>query len=533
MLSSLWNSSGARKRRGLPVALGGLIVAALGIALGCTEGGQVASSDESLLVSAGGERLLGTRLPSGVRAFRGIPFAAPPVGALRWKSPQPHRARKGVQDAEEFGAACPQDQGNADWYRDVAAGLGADRRVIPPLTKVSEDCLYLNVWTPTTAGDTPRAVMVWIHGGSNVNGYAHEPNYRGGALASARDLVVVSINYRLGPLGFMAHPALEQEDPQRVSGYYGLADQVAALRWVQDNIAAFGGDPTQVTVFGESAGGGNISALMRMPSALGLFHRAIIQSGALAPYDRIDYSEALKVGEQFFESLRAPNVEAMRALPWEQMVQKRAAELKSYYFGPIADGVNLVADAEVAGIPLMVGANHDEWLMYLPEDVESSWHDALQQHAPRAQRKVAQLLEQRYDSVEMRANRLISAAEFWCPAREVANRMESLGVTPYVYLFTRVRPGGDALLAYHGAEIPYVFDTADSWLPGDSVDDRLTMAMQSYWANFATRGDPNGPALARWPPYASDTQNILQLGGDIELSSGEWTELCDLIESSQ
>ena len=198
-----------------------------------------------------------------MHAYRGIPYAAPPTGPLRWQAPRPHVARQGIQDGTDFAPACPQDQANPDWYRDLAAGFGVDGRVVPELARISEDCLYLNVWAPAEPRETLRPVMVWIHGGGNVSGYAYEPNYRGGPLA-ASGIVAVSLNYRLGPLGFMAHPALAQEDRQQVSAYYGLADQLAALEWVKENIAAFGGDPENVTVFGESAGGGNIAALMRM-----------------------------------------------------------------------------------------------------------------------------------------------------------------------------------------------------------------------------------------------------------------------------
>ena len=417
--------------------------AALILVAGCSVRSGQASLEDPLVV-AGGEPLRGTRLASGVHAYRGIPYAAPPTGPLRWRSPRPHVARQGIQDSTDFAAACPQDQANPDWYRAIAAGFGVDGLVVPELARISEDCLYLNVWAPAEPGETLRPVMVWIHGGSNVNGYAHEPNYRGEPLA-ASGVVAVSLNYRLGPLGFMAHPALAGEDRQQVSGYYGLADQVAALKWVKQNIAAFGGDPENVTVFGESAGGGNIAALMRMPSASGLLHRAIIQSGALAPYDRIDYDDALKAGERLGASLDATTIAALRDLDWRVLVAKSASELPHYYFGPVAEGVHLPADSNVPPVPLMIGANRD------------------------------------------------------------------------------------ALLAYHGAEIPYVFATADDWLPADSIDRELTAAMQAYWVNFAMRADPNGTALPKWAAYDSEARRILELGDEIRSANGEWVELCDLI----
>ena len=509
-----------------------LRVAALILLAACSLDPARQSSHEDALVDAGGERLRGVRLPSGGHVFRGIPFAAPPLGPLRWKAPRPHTAREGVQDSAAFGPACPQDQGNPDWYRNVAAGFGVKGHVIPELTQVSEDCLYLNVWTPAESLETPRPVMVWIHGGSNVNGYAFEPNYLGDRLAAA-GVVVLSINYRLGPFGFMAHPSLANEDKHGASGYYGLADQVAALQWVKENIAAFGGDPSNVTVFGESAGGGNISALMRMPSASGLFHKAIIQSGALAPYDTIDYDDALEFGERLSASLDTTTARQMRKLHWRDLIEKHRVELTDYYFGPIADGYHLTAGAELAPVPLIIGANRDEWLMYLPPDALSALHDALDRYALSARTRVARFLEQKYERIEMRANRLISAAEFWCPALDLANRAEALGQATYVYFFTRARPGGNALLAYHGAEIPYVFNTADDWLPADSTDLQLTTAMRAYWTNFARRGDPNDAGLPRWVGYDDGERNILELGDEIRSANDEWVELCDLLEGDR
>ena len=436
-----------------------------------------------------------------------------------------------MQDATEFAPACPQDQGNHDWYRDVAVGFGAERSVIAELTNISEDCLYLNVWTSADSSGRPKPVMVWIHGGSNVNGYAHEPNYRGYRLAEA-GVVVVSINYRLGVLGFMAHPRLHNEDENRSSGYYGLADQVAALEWIKQNIAAFGGDPNNVTVFGESAGGGNISALMRMPSAKGLFHKAIIQSGALAPYDSIDYDQALAAGERLIASLSVTAAGEMRSLDWQDLVESRGPILSDYYFGPIADGHYLPADEVHPPVPLMIGANRDEMLMYLSGDTLESLNDALDRYAGVARSQVSQFLEDNYGSIEARANRLSSAAEFWCPALDLAERSGSMGQPAYVYFFTRSRPGGDALLAYHGAEIPYVFDTADDWLPADQTDQRLAAGMQKYWINFSTNGNPNGKDLPLWHPYDERDRNILELGDDIRSSNDEWVALCDLLDSA-
>jgi len=223
-----------------------LVILLLAAIAGCAK-----TPVEIPIVEAEGEVLVGTHVYADgkMAVFRGIPYAAPPVGELRWRPPEPHVPRAGNQDASRFGSACPQLQGNPDWYRDVAQKFGRspDEISVPDLTDIREDCLFLNVWSQNLGGDVPQPVMVWIHGGSSINGFSHEPNYLGHNLAK-RDVVVVSINYRLGALGFMAHPALTAESDRKVSGNYGLLDQIAALEWVRDNIAAFGGAARQGSV---------------------------------------------------------------------------------------------------------------------------------------------------------------------------------------------------------------------------------------------------------------------------------------------
>ncbi|MBW2714613.1 MAG: carboxylesterase family protein, partial [Deltaproteobacteria bacterium] len=277
------------------------------------------------IAEAGGEILVGMHVDAGdqMMVFRGVPYAAPPAGELRWRPPEPHVPRTGRQDASRFGSACPQLQGNPDWYRDVAEKFGRPGTEIADLTDIREDCLYLNVWTQNLAGDEPQPVMVWIHGGANVNGVAHEPNYLGYNLAK-RDVVIVSINYRLGALGFLAHPALSAESERGVSGNYGLLDQIAALEWVRDNIASFGGDPDQVTVFGESAGAADIGTLIASPLSKGLFRRAIIQSGGYSIDYRKTVRDAEAVGEGFLRTLGVDDgpgqLKQMRALSWQDIV---------------------------------------------------------------------------------------------------------------------------------------------------------------------------------------------------------------------
>lgn len=507
-----------------------LVITSIGAGLaGC--GPEPQSGRQGTLVwRLGDAEIKGLVASDGVAEFRGIAYAQPPVGNLRWRATQPLDFSGSEIDATKFGSACPQGQGNPDWYRTVAKGLDADPDIIADLDDISEDCLYLNVWSSGATGP-PKPVMVWIHGGSNVNGYSHEPNYAGERLAT-RGVVVVSLNYRLGALGFMPHPLLDEEDPDRVSGYYGLADQVAALQWVQSNIAAFGGDPDNVTIFGESAGGGNIGALLRMSSATGLFHRAAIQSGALGPYDAIDYAAASKAGRRLFETLEVETLAQMRATPWRALVDNIPTALPDYYFGPVADGKHLADPAIANPVPLLIGVNADEMLMYLPPDQARPFENALSVYAGQRRDEVAAYLAQSETDALAKANLLASASEFACPALALARQVAREGLPVYFYYFTRVRPGGEALGAYHGAEIPYVFDTADAWLPAAETDRELARIMGSYWTNFARKGDPNGAELPRWAPYDPMTGNVHELGASIGAAPDHPGRLCALLASS-
>ncbi|MGB3471010.1 MAG: carboxylesterase family protein [Erythrobacter sp.] len=488
------------------------------------------SEKETLVWGIGGAEIRGLVASNGVAEFRGIAYAKPPVGDLRWRAPQQLPPSVGEIDATRFGSACPQGQGNPDWYRTVAKGLDADPELIADLDDISEDCLYLNVWS-NGAGGTPKPVMVWIHGGSNVNGFSHEPNYLGHRLA-ARDIVFVSLNYRLGALGFLPHPLLDEEDPNAVSGYYGLADQVAALQWIQSNIAAFGGAPDNVTIFGESAGGGNIAALLRMRSASGLFHRAAIQSGALAPYDAVDYEAATKAGEKLFDTLEAKTLEQMRATPWEELVDQTPIVLPDYYFGPVADGRQLEGREITSPVPLLIGVNADEMLMYMPQGELRPFESALSTYGGEQRDAVAAYFAQGESGALAQANRLASASEFFCPALGLARQVAREGVPVFYYYFTRIRPDGEELGAYHGAEIPYVFDTADEWLPSSETDRELTQMMVSYWTNFARSGDPNGSELPQWQPFDPSAGTVHELGISVGATSDHPARACSLLSTS-
>ena len=463
--------------------------------------------------------------------------------ARRWRPPEPHVPRAGNQDATRFGPACPQLQSNADWYRDVAEKFGLSRKKISDMTNIREDCLYLNVWSQNLSGNTPQPVMVWIHGGGNVDGYSHEPNYHGHNLAR-RDVVVVSINYRLGVLGFMAHPALTAESDRKVSGNYGLLDQIAALEWVRDNIANFGGDPDRVTVFGESAGAADIGTLIASPLARGLFRRGIIQSGGYPLYDTTTVSDDAVFGIKLMSALGVDDgpdqLERMRALPWQDIINAVPSAAPGSFSGAVVDGWLLPEPAadifeaqEQNPVEIAIGSNDNEWFMYLPQPVdEEQLHAVLKQRIREGHRAemLAALSKAAGGDVAARLDLLTGAADFHCPSLAIADAQRQLTDRVFVYRFSRIRPKGEKLLAYHGAEIPYVFDTADDWLPADRVDRALTDTMLGYWTQFAKTGDPNGPGLPNWPAFDPRRDVHQDLGDEVRAATGLRREFCEALD---
>jgi para-nitrobenzyl esterase len=463
----------------------------------------------------------------GVRAFKGIPYAAPPVGGLRWKPPQAVQAWNGVRSSTEWGPRCMQSDRLGD---------------IDPLNKrMDEDCLYLNVWTPAKSEAEKLAVMVWIHGGSNLNGAGTQPEYDGARLAS-KGVVVMTINYRLDIFGFLAHPELTKESDSRSSGNYGLLDQIAALKWVQNNIAAFGGDPARVTVFGESAGSLDISLLMTSPLAKGLFARAIGESGgALTPIVAFG-PKPLQVGERdggdFVASIGANSLADLRARPAAELLEATLKKPILYGFG-VVDGyvvpehpASVFAKGRQNDVPLLVGWNADEGTLFaarvaFPANAPS-YADRL-----RAQFKdQAELALKLYppgstpDENKAAFAALLGDEIIGYGGWAWSERAAATGTAPvYRYYFTRRPPGAPPLSispltapgVYHSAELYYVFDALSvrEW-PWDADDRRLADAMSSYWVNFAKTGDPNLPGLPQWSAYKPNGGGlVMELGTEI------------------
>jgi len=498
-------------------------------------------------VMAGGELLEGEVLDpeTGLLVFRGIPFAAPPTGDMRWRPPGPHIARQGVQEASAFGPACPQLQGNPDFYRYVAERYGASPDVVPPMLNISEDCLYLNVWTKRRTGSEKRPVMVWIYGGGNSNGYAQEPEYLGDNFA-ARDVVYVSLNYRLGALGFLAHKGLSAESGRAVSGNYGILDQIAALQWVKDNIAAFGGDPDNITVFGESAGAANTTTMIASPLAKGLFQHAISQSGGYPVDVFYTLEEAEIIGGRIAQHLEVENaenpalsIESLRALDWQIIVQGAVDSEAGDYSAVNIDGwllpdalASMYQRGQLNDVDLMIGANRNEDYPWIKEDATTDdLAQSLERFDSPYREELGALLKTDSDAApRLLIDRLDSARDFLCSSLFIANTMARHGNPVYFYYFTRVRPGGKRLLAYHGAEISYPHDSAYEWMPADNTDRSLTEFMGRYWVNFASTGSPNGDGLPNWPKYTAKGGDYQELGDTVKTGSGLETEICSIFD---
>ena len=444
-------------------------------------GGLLPVGAQPPVLTVDGGRIEGVMDEEGVAVYKGIPYAAPPVGDLRWKKPQPVQPWQGVRKCDKWGDASlqgGQEKGSFYWKEFYQDGN-------PPM---SEDCLYLNVWTPAAGQtDADLPVMFWIHGGAFQNGFGHEIEFDGDAMAK-KGVVLVTINYRLGMCGFLAHPLLTAENDGKGSGNYGLFDQLAALKWVKKNIASFGGNPDNVTVFGQSAGAGSVQALISSPLAKGYIQRAIIQSGGGLGgiISTRSLADAEKPGKAMWDASGMTTLEQMRACPADRFQEvmmtymKQQKTFNGMPYSPCVDGELLTAtvyEAAVNGqeldIPYMIG----------------------------------------YTSGDMAPDRMQKAAVDWSLLLEKQGRKPA-----YVYCFSRDLPGedlkapdGSAIMpgAFHSSELWYVFGTLDKcWRPMEQADYELSDRMVSYWTNFAKTGNPNGQGVPQWKPCTQGDNHI-------------------------
>ncbi len=458
-----------------------------------------AGVEESVHLDSGS--LSGTWTPdAAVRVFRGIPYAAPPVGKLRWQAPQPAAHWDGVRRADQFGAICMQP-----------AFRGANPAANPP--KMSEDCLFLNVWTTSTSASERRPVMVWIHPGGYQTGSGSTPGYDGEALAK-KGVVLVTINYRLGVFGFFSHPELTKESENHTSGNYGLMDQLAALQWIQRNIAAFGGDPRRVMVFGDSAGSASISNLMGSPLAKGLFQRAAGQSGAwmgISLTSTHTLAEAEQAGVRMAEETHAHNLAGLRAMSAEDLLKTGHGD------GPVIDGWliqedvgTIFAEGKQNDVPLLVGSNKDEGTFFLqPTTAEKFIERSRVRFGDQADaflKLYPAASDEQASASQLAAFRdeLAFVMRIWVRAQTKTGRSKA-----FLYYFLHEPPapvgstsrGGFGSGATHGAEAQYIFENLLPPRAWTDLDHQVSEMLSSYWVNFASNGNPNGKGLVNWPAF--------------------------------
>jgi para-nitrobenzyl esterase len=512
-----------------------LTAMAASLLAGCGGSGTQTATAENQLLESG--PISGT-LEDGIWTYKGIPYAAPPVGELRWKEPQPVEAWTEVRPCTEYGPACPQPEADISGFMEI--------------DETDEDCLYLNVWTPAEGPGESLPVMVWIHGGAFTTGSGSQEIYNGHYLAE-KGVVVVTINYRLGPLGFMAHPLLSEESPHGVSGNYGLLDQIASLEWVKENIEAFGGDPDNITVFGESAGGISILDLMVSPLATGLFDRAIVESGPMLelglPIDKdMSLEEAERSGTDMAAALGCSQEENVLACLRSKTPQELISAPKplAMLASPIAQGPNvdgwvlpdepsaLFAAGYQQSIPLLIGTNADEGSIFAPEILQGLYWGSLVFLYGDFAAQVNELYPvESQGQVKPTLSRLITEMGFAASSKLAAASMTEVDAPAYLYEFTRLSndPRAEGRGSFHGLEIVYVFGTFDEVRAegAEQADYDLSEAMMTYWTNFAATGDPNGRGVPEWPAYDIQSDLYQELGTTISTQSGYYPQAYELV----
>lgn len=495
----------------------------------------VNSQVPNLIVDTKAGKIKGAARASGGAEFLGIPYAQPPLGALRWHEPMPGKSWSGVRDATTFGTPCAQAV-LGDWNRhDAETG--------------KEDCLFLNVITPVwPLAKAPLPVMFWIHGGANAGGAASSSLYKDGTLVQ-HGVILVTINYRLGIFGFLAHPELTRESSHHASGNYGLMDQIAALRWVRHNIAKFGGDPNNITVFGQSAGAQDTSLLMTSPLAKGLFQRAIAQSGSALNPQCPSLVESEQSGEKLAATLNAPHdgaIKYLRELSVQELTSVAVQDPKQPpLIGPNIDGwvitrspAKVFAQQQEAPIPLIIGTTTREFGMTAPTDQVRKFiqnvtgtlaAEALSLYglADNGQGNTDAV----YGSV---GDQWFADLVFRCPVATQAGLHATLNSSTYQYEFAHAIPGQEAQGAVHSSDLPYVFGfypkTGNISGNFEETDYRLAELIETYWTNFAKTGNPNSGTLPTWPKVDSSQSFVrfTQAGNATVTSGGLRQPQCDL-----
>jgi para-nitrobenzyl esterase len=463
-----------------------------------------------------------------ISIFQGIPFAQPPLGELRWKAPQPVKNWTGVLKCEKFSASPMQN-------KPVPFMMWTEEFITPP-ENLSEDCLYLNIWTPAKSAKEKLAVFVWIYGGGFSSGSAACAVYDGEEM-SKKGIIFVSINYRVGVLGFLAHPELSSESENKVSGNWGLLDQIAALRWIQKNIEAFGGDPQKVTIAGQSAGSMSVCALVASPLAKGLFRGAIAQSGGiLSSFMNLSFSDAEKSGTAFMEKMKTSNIEELRKKTAEELITAGGN------FRPVNDGYIIPVDVFAAfkagqfnDVTMMAGwVIGDGSLMgnqtMTPEQYKQQ---AITKYGDKAE-EYLKLFPGKTDeevAASLKESGLMQFAAM--PAHLWAGFSKSKA---YIYQFSHVpvdKPDFPNYGAFHTSEVPFALHTLRMWKrPWRDVDFAVEKTMDAYWVNFVKNGNPNGEGVPEWKVYDKSSGNIMEIGDKPELKPGLYKGEFEFLEGA-
>ncbi len=464
-----------------------------------------------------------------IKTFLGVPFAAPPVGDLRWKAPQPVPAWTGVKQCITPPPSAMQAPPKPFmmWSKEFMA----------PEQPLGEDCLYLNIWSGADNSDEKRPVMVWIHGGAFTGGSGTVPLYDGDEMAR-KGVIFITINYRLGVFGFLAHPELTAESKLKTSGNYGILDQIEALKWVKNNISAFGGDPDNVTIAGQSAGSFSVNALMVSPLAKGLFHRAIGQSGGMfssGPGIVYDLKAAETAGLKYAEQLKASSVKDLRSRSAEELMKVQGR------WGIAIDRIVVPAaqttfdERKQSDVPLISGWNADDGVSMGQMNAETFRANAKKNYGERAE-EFLKLFPAGDDEEAKASQKLGSQLSFGWQNYHWAGMQTKTGKSKaYLYFFSRVPPGEPNYGAFHSAEFGYALHTLKKWnRPFTDWDHQLSEIMSSYWVNFAKTGNPNGEGLPEWPAYDNASPQQIVLGDKVEakpLHGKEQLEFLDRVNT--
>ena len=515
-----------------------IVLIVLGFVFGCAEQGTLSTDTAKKIsteVEVSGGKIVGRARENGLFEFLGIPFAAAPVGDLRWQPPQSVEAWTGERDASKPGLPCVQPATLSEFYARA-------------YSETSEDCLTLNVWSRASTTEDKIPVMVWIHGGALVMGSGRDYD---GAPLTANGVVLVTINYRLGPFGFFAHPELSSEDPEGVSGNQGFRDQIAALEWVRDNIEAFGGDPDNVTIFGESAGSWSMSVMQASPLARGLFHKVIGQSGARfipipdLKIDRWGIPSAESWGETLgakFSGVDKASIGDLRALPAQEIMDvysKDPEVLMNFDYLTVVDGavlpeeVNEIFDSgNQADVPVLIGSNADEATTFdpallNPQATDFDYTEALNAQValmlPNADTSIFEHYPTKPDVAQQSWVEFSTDAMFTQPMRLWADYMQNVSSPAYLYWWDwrPIIDGSDQYGAFHAAEVPYVFgDLSNFNMTARPEDRKFSELMMMIWTNFAKTGDPSVEGAIEWPPYDPASSATAVLGKKLAIEPG-------------